>query len=249
LSHQRLVPFEGPLNFRDLGGYACAGGRTRWGVLYRADGLQDMTVGDVARYNSLGIGIAYDLRRDSERELRPDPVPNVQLCVTSPILDAGIEPIDRGSVAGPRGGEQLLRTMYANMLTYSASMFGTLLTMIVDDGRPAVFHCHGGKDRTGLAAALILELVGVDRKTVLDDYELTAKYRLREHQDESFDSLVASGLAPEAAAAVLGTPRWAMVDTLADLDADYGGAAAYLAGPGAVHPDALARFAELLVGP
>ena len=91
-----------------------------------------------------------------------------------------------------------------------------------------MFHCHAGKDRTGVVAAVLLLALGVDRESILDDYELTGRYRLRSQQDPSYDRLIASGLAPEAAAAVLTTPRWAMQDALEVIDADYGGIDAWL---------------------
>src|SRR5207245_953914 len=80
-------------------------------------------------------------------------------------------------------GGQLLRDLYIGMLLHSAPLFGVLLTGFVEPtNRPAVFHCHAGKDRTGIAAALLLLAVGVDRETILDDYELTRRYRTPDHQ-------------------------------------------------------------------
>ena len=64
----RLVPLEGSFNFRDLGGYPGAGGRTtRWGRLYRADALHELTPGDVDRLRGMGLRTVVDLR--TEREL------------------------------------------------------------------------------------------------------------------------------------------------------------------------------------
>ncbi len=99
-----------------------------------------------------------------------------------------------------------------------------------------------------MSAALLLELLGVPRQLVLDDYELTSRYRLRQHQNESYDGLRAAGMGPEAAGAVLGTPRWAMEETLQELDDTYDGAAAYLAGPAGMTPATLERLRQALVG-
>ena len=109
----------------------------------------------------------------------------------------------------------MLREMYRGLLRNAGPTFGLLLgALAAPDGLPAVFHCTGGKDRTGMSAALLLELLGVPRSHVLDDYELTSRYRLRQHQTESYESLLAMGMGPEAAGAVLGAPRWAMAETL-----------------------------------
>ena len=114
---------------------------------------------------------------------------------------------------------------------------------------PAVFHCHAGKDRTGLVAALLLEALEVDRESILDDYELTARYRLRAQQDQTFERLVNLGLAPEAAAGVLTTPRWAMASALEHLDREYASIEGYLTGPAAMTLPDLQRLADALLTP
>ncbi|MBW8825483.1 MAG: tyrosine-protein phosphatase [Acidobacteria bacterium] len=228
---ERRLPFEGVTNFRDLGGYLTAGGgRTRWGLVFRADALHRFTAADLALYERLGMRVVYDLRGDLEREARPNPMPSVQLALLSRVREEGVASDRSGESA--HDGERFLREIYKGMLEHAGPLIGRLLTGLTDpDGLPAVFHCAGGKDRTGLTAALLLELVGVARDDVLDDYELTARYRRREHQEDSFEHLVAGGVAPEAAASMLGAPRWAMEETLEELDEAYGGVEAYLTGP------------------
>jgi protein-tyrosine phosphatase len=245
----RRIPFEGATNFRDLGGYATRdGGRTRWGLVYRSDGLQHLTDDDLDHYQQLGIRIVYDLRRDDERERLPNRVPAVAWCLMTPAYDAGMEDIDRTKVTDRRSGEALLRAIYRAMLQYAGREIGTLLGgLATHTGVPAVFHCHAGKDRTGLVAALLLEALGVDRDTVLDDYELTATYRLAEHQVASFNRMIENGMAREAAAGMLGAPRWAMAETLEQLDTEFGGIEAYLAGPGGLDTDTLERLREQLI--
>ena len=60
----RLVPFEGTLNFRDLGGYPAAGGVTRWGAVYRSDRLNALTDADVAHLATIGLRTVCDFRYD-----------------------------------------------------------------------------------------------------------------------------------------------------------------------------------------
>jgi len=143
----------------------------------------------------------------------------------------------------------VLRELYRGMLANSGPVFGRLLAGLADPERlPAVFHCTGGKDRTGISAALLLEFLGVSRDDVLDDYELTARYRQREQQSESYANLMAAGMAPEAAAVVLAAPRWAMAETLQALDEEYGGAEAYLAERADLRPATLGKLRGLLTG-
>ncbi len=101
---------------------------------------------------------------------------------------------------------------------------------------PAVFHCHGGKDRTGLVAAVLLLALGVDRDTVLDDYEATSLYRFPEDQHDSLANMLQAGISPEAAAGVLGTPRWAMAEAVDLLLASPGGVAGFSPAPPAWNP-------------
>jgi protein-tyrosine phosphatase len=246
---ERRLPFDGVTNFRDLGGYPTRQGtHTLWGLVFRSDALHKFTAADLGSYESLGLNAVYDLRGDAERELYPNPFPSTQLALLSQVSVAA-DPAEAGSYEGARGGERLLREMYRGMLDGSAAVLGRLLGSLAEPGSlPAVFHCTGGKDRTGIASALLLELLGVHREAVLDDYELTALYRRREHQGESYENLLARGLPPEAAAAVLGAPRWAMAATLDDLDEVYGGIDAYLTGPAALAPETVGRLRELLSG-
>lgn len=245
----RRIPFEGALNFRDLGGYPTRdGGRTRWGLVYRADGLQNLTEGDIERFESLGIATVFDLRSDAERVARPNRVESIPWCVMTPIEDAGAEPPDRGAMRDQVAGEAHLHTIYANLLEHSGHMLGGIMFELCRPGSlPALFHCHAGKDRTGVAAALLLDVLGVPRDVVLDDYELSAVHRRGEPQAESYEHLVASGMRPAAAAGVLGAPRWAMEAALRRLDDDLGGAERYLRERGGLDADTISRLRTLLV--
>lgn len=244
----RRIAFEGVSNFRDLGGYRTRSGpAVRWGLVFRADGLHGLSQADLAVYHRLGLRAVYDLRGDVEREERPNPVPSRQLTVLG--RPAG-SPRPEGPPAARSvaDGEGVLRDLYVGLVDHAAVQIGALYTALGDDGGlPAVFHCHAGKDRTGVVAALLLEALGVDRETVLDDYELTARYRLRTHQEGTYQRLLDLGMSPEAAAGVLTTPRWAMQEALQHLDDRYGGVDRYLTGPAAMTPGALARLRRVLV--
>jgi protein-tyrosine phosphatase len=246
----RRVPFEGVTNFRDLGGYPTSGGgRTRWGRVFRSDALHRLTESDLDRYHSLGLHAVYDLRGDAERDLHPNPFPSTQLALLAQATQAiPTEESARAMALDSIAGERVLHKLYQGMLANAGLLLGRLLSRLSDpDALPAVFHCTGGKDRTGISAALLLELLGVPRAQVLDDYQLTSTYRRLEHQTESYQNLLTMGMAPEAAAAVLGAPRWAMAEALEILDRDYGGVESYLIGPAGMPPSTLERLRELLV--
>jgi len=248
IAADRRVAFAGLKNFRDLGGYPVRdGGWTRWGRVFRADALHGLTSDDLAVYHGLGIRSVYDLRRDVERQELPNPVESEALAFLSNGSTEASQ-VMTATLLNERDGQEILRALYVGLLEHAAPQIGALLGALADEARlPAVFHCHAGKDRTGVAAALLLEALGVPREHVLDDYELTSRYRRRGDRDAALQRLLASGISPEAAAGVMTAPRWAMAGALAELDQRYGGVNTYLVTCTGFTDGQLARLRELLV--
>jgi protein-tyrosine phosphatase len=175
---ERLIALEGAVNFRDLGGYATLDGRrTRWRVLFRADGLSELSQTDFSVMRDLGIRTVVDLRSGHEVEqsrfdVEAHPVDFHHFPFIDQLPD--VEQWDR------RPG--LLGAQYKEMLDDAApQIIGALEVLTAPDSRPAVFHCTAGKDRTGLLSALVLSLLGVPEETVVADYALSgeAMERLR----------------------------------------------------------------------
>lgn len=242
---ERRLPFAGPTNFRDLGGYPTAtGGRTRWGRLFRSDALHRLTPEDLVAFERLGIRSVIDLRSEAERRRAPNLVPSRDLA----LLEIGGEAPRFDHLRRAADGERWLREQYLHMLAHAGPQFGSLLGGLTEPGGvPAVFHCVAGKDRTGMVAALLLTWLGVDRETVLDDYELTGSCRNPAHDEDVVAWFVEAGAAPDAVAGLLAAPRAAMADTLAVLDRDYGGIEAYLRGPAGLDAAALDRLRQTLI--
>ena len=246
---ERRVPFAGITNLRDLGGYRGAGGRAvRWAQVFRADALHKLTDADLERFGELGIRTIFDLRSDVERTDFPNPFESTHVSIVGHdqqvIRSTSITPTSEVD------GEQLLHDLYTGSLVHSASDIGGILTAIADDEhRPVLFHCHAGKDRTGVVAAVLLLALGVDRETVLDDYQATSRYRLREHQEDSVERMLANGMAPEVVAGMLGTPRWTMAAAIDAIDAEHGGIDALLTGPGGMTAASLAALRDSLLEP
>jgi protein-tyrosine phosphatase len=246
LAGERNLGLQGAKNFRDLGGYPAAGGaRTRWGKVYRSDALvlEDL---DFDTFASLGIRSVYDLRSDLERETTPNRLPDAShaIATVSLIGDEATRPAFDGALTD---GEAFLADLYVHVLESSARTFGHILSGLADETRlPAVFHCAAGKDRTGLVAAVLLSVLGVSEEDILDDYELTSRYRSPEPVHEMMERLrTETGVTPEVVAGVLRTPRWAMQSALAQIRDRHGGIDGYLTGPAAVDPtvpDALRRL-------
>ena len=240
----RRVWFAGALNFRDIGGYPVAGGGvTRWHAVYRSDSLHYLTDGDLATFDALGVKTVYDLRRPAEIARSPGPRDHVHLEI--PSGDLATWPA--ASLRTRRDGEEWLAADYLSMLARAAPAFGTLLGRFADDGGlPAVVHCLGGKDRTGIAIALLLTALGVDRGTVLDDYELTSRCHAS-RVPEVVEAFTRLGIGRSAGEALMSTPRWAMAQALRELDQEHGGIRPYLLGPGGMKRQTLSALRANLV--
>ena len=241
----RQVVLGAVLNFRDIGGYPAARGATAWGAVYRSDSLHRLTAAELSAFESLGVRAVFDVRSAEERALLPSrPDATHHPLESRPVASAA------ATVRTRADGEAWLADEYRYMLGRAALSFGRLLTMLSDSThRPAVVHCAGGKDRTGLTVALLLEALGVDRRVVLDDYELTSHCAPIDRLAEVVEVFGNMGFTRDATEGLLSTPRWTMEEALGHLDADFGGIESYLLGPAAMSRGALETLRSELVVP
>lgn len=255
---QRRLPLEGGLNFRDMGGYPTTdGGTTRWGVLYRSDHLNTLTDGDVAHLDSLGLQRVHDFRLQKERDRQPSRLPDGvevrHLAAVDLGLDETMVDVVQDVLAGrrPLPPPTFWDDNYEDMVERARPMFSALINSITDDdgsGIPSLFHCTGGKDRTGLAGVLVLELAGVDRATAIDDFLLTNMYRTPVRAEALREQLAAVGVSVADALPILGVTRSAIERALSSIDGRHGGVEAYTVGSGA-RPDARDAIRRVLVEP
>jgi hypothetical protein len=220
----RLVPLSGAFNFRDLGGYRGLDGRTtRWGRLFRSDTLHELTESDIQVLRSLGLATVIDLRttrelvRTGRGLLEPEPVTYRHLSV---IVEENGEALAAPALAGDDLAER-----YRWYLDTGRGALVEALELVGDPtSTPLVFHCAAGKDRTGVLAALVLDILGVDRPVIVADYEITAdRMELildRYRADPKFAARMAE-LPPSR----FGVEAVTMERFLDHLYADFGGAA------------------------
>ena len=181
---RRHVALEGAANFRDLGGYATEDGRrVRWGLFYRSDELSELSDADLEKLRGLGVRLVCDFRGEAERREAPDrlpasPAPEV---AELEIWDASFD--SRAIRESLRSGEldvdlrQMLIEGNRLFATRYADRYRAMFERLGDAANlPALVHCTAGKDRTGLAAALILRALGVPIETVYEDFLLTNHY-------------------------------------------------------------------------
>lgn len=187
-------------NARQLGGYETTDGRhVKKDVLLRTARLSDAPQEELAALKDIyHLGVVVDFRTLAEREGAPDPeidgVDNIVLDVLDESSRTGagaaIAGIYENSSAEP--AEVMLNVirsgcvserMYADMAFNSAveKGFRDFFRILLKNGgqKAVLWHCSGGKDRTGAAAVLLLLALGVNRETALRDFELTNEF-LRE---------------------------------------------------------------------
>lgn len=178
---ERCLPVEGVTNLRDLGGYAAADGRrVRWGTLYRSANLGRVTADGLSALRQLGIRLVCDFRTGQESTKLPNLFPDSPEVGTLrlPVQHGDHEPTvvferirngDYGWIS-----EQFMLEGYIEGLDRHAHVWASYLRALAEArNRPLLFHCTGGKDRTGAAAALTLLALGVPEDAVIADYGLS----------------------------------------------------------------------------
>ncbi|MDR2393056.1 MAG: tyrosine-protein phosphatase [Treponema sp.] len=173
----RLLPLEGVYNLRDLGGYPTQGGRRlRWGRLYRAGNLHDLSLQDKVFLEKRHIKSIVDFRGAQEKKQAPDgTLATLVQTFELPIETGSI--LDVSTLETKVSGEALMQELYGRLVDIARPQYRQFFSILADPGHlPLLFHCSAGKDRTGLAAAFILAALGVDRERIYQDYLLSATY-------------------------------------------------------------------------
>jgi protein-tyrosine phosphatase len=186
----RRIPFDGPGNLRDLGGYQAADGRTvRWGVLYRSDHLGGLSARDLRQLRHLELAVLVDFRSAAEKAAAPNRLPRSHpiRVVELPLFDddasdamgAGLRArIVRGDLAGIDGAALLIEANQRLATEFTPSYRQFVAELLAAGGAPVLFHCTAGKDRTGFAAAIVLRLLGVPEEVIVADYLRSKTYSL-----------------------------------------------------------------------
>lgn len=184
---ERRLPIEGSYNFRDLGGIRAKDGRqVKWGMLFRADELTHLTYADSLYLASIPITSVIDFRAAIEMRRSPDRLPS-SVKFSYPLT------ITPGNLSSEGIQANLLRTdidvymQNMNRLLVSdpacVSAYRKFFNIIQKRlSAPIVFHCTAGKDRTGMAVALLLYALGVEEKTIMQDYMLSKVYIADKYQ-------------------------------------------------------------------
>lgn len=206
----RHVELEGQHNFRDVGGYEAADGRTvKWGQIYRSGQLPDLSDADVEQLDSLGIRTVITFLVPEEiKKYGEDRLPESTRQVYRPITGELAEELSLQAGMAIRTGDfsalpaDLNPEFHRLLLEDGREEYAAVLRAAADPtNRPLVYHCSHGVHRTGTATAILLSALGVPWETVRQDYLLSNVYRADEVEAElaRIRSKVASdrGILPE----------------------------------------------------
>jgi protein-tyrosine phosphatase len=175
---QRRLIVDSIENIRDLGGYSTAtGGQTRWKSFLRADHFQSWTPETRQALVDYGVKLVIDLRAPHELKIHPNSFSQSEQItyLNLPLLTDELDLHPRFRKLRDEMTDN--HEMYVFMLEESKHNVGNIFTTIAThNAQTTLFHCFAGKDRTGLVAALLLNLADVEDNTISEDYALTGEY-------------------------------------------------------------------------
>jgi protein-tyrosine phosphatase len=174
---QRTFSLEGGCNFRDIGGYRTRDGRiVKWGQVFRAGVLSYVTDADHRSLQPLGIRAICDLRRADERRKEPTnwPHDSTRAFFWEDEIDVRtLRSFAAERPATPEGMFDAMVAMYRGLPRRLHTRMHGLLSCIAEGTLPLVVHCAAGKDRTGVAIAILLSILDLPREVIIEDYLLT----------------------------------------------------------------------------
>ncbi|WP_336882474.1 tyrosine-protein phosphatase [Rhodococcus globerulus] len=239
-------------NFRDVAGTGpgytgLAGLHVNKGVFYRANAMVPNDA-DMVTLTGLKLSTVFDLRSDDEVGKKPDVLPDGVTYTHLPI-GAGDYTTVLSQIKSVDDSRAFMQEMNRQFVTgeNARTQFGAMLTDMATATGPAVFHCTGGKDRTGWASYLLLSIAGVDPHTIMNDYLLTNEYT-KDSIAKSLATLQSYfGDAAANMAPLVSVESSFLQAGIDQLTADYGTIDRYLTdGLGLSHQTILALKAKLL---
>jgi protein-tyrosine phosphatase len=229
-------------NFRDVGGYETTDGlNVARGLVYRSGVFNPMSTEAIEQLQAVGLKNVYDLRTASELKLKPDQIPpgahHKHLNVLADSKSAApakldallVEPKKANAALGDGKIEEQFIEGYREFISLPSAResYRALFTSLADSQKlPAVFHCTGGKDRTGWASAALLTLLGVPRETVMQDYLRSNEYTLPQFKTV-IDSFAAAGGNRNIPIAIFGVKAEYLEASFDEMETRYGGIQEY----------------------
>lgn len=250
----RRLPLGGAVNFRDLGGLRTSGNLcVKRGLAFRSDHLSRLTVEDHRILQGLQFKVVCDLRTIREQQRAPDFLPpdgSIRL-LSFPVHADGFDPAT--AMERLRAGDDAWLSLdffirlYKTYLADFGPVWGRVFSLIASAGNlPLVFHCTGGKDRTGICAALLLKTLGVSEEHILLDHVRSNACNAR-RLESIYSKFAALGIRPEKASLFLQAHIEPLVAMLEHLDKSYGTIEDYLQGQAGMDRAAISALRSRLL--
>ncbi|MBA8825676.1 rhodanese-related sulfurtransferase [Saccharopolyspora lacisalsi] len=213
------------VNLRDLGGLPTEDEEvTATGVLYRSDAPHygDCAPEGMAQWPPAAV---VDLRDSAELKADRHPLTGLSTVYSVPVLE--------GLRSSPDEEWLSLSALYEYILEYAPGRILEIFRIAVETEGPVLLHCAAGKDRTGVASALLLRTAGVRPDAIVADYVRTDRnmYRVLQRLDQA--PALPPGVEEEAVKELISAPTEAIETVLNELDGSEGGATGWLLAQGA----------------
>ena len=159
---------------RDLGGYPTSDHKhVKWKTFIRSGDLDKLTESDLDYLTSLHIRTDIDFRSMQEKKAAADKIPSTVTQYIPLSIEAGdmtdMAHFNLNNIPG------ILEQAYVYIIQNAQDTYREFFRIVSEErNTPLLFHCSAGKDRTGIAAALLLGALGVDREVIMEDYMLSA---------------------------------------------------------------------------
>jgi protein-tyrosine phosphatase len=237
----RELAIEVAYNVRHLGGYRTANGSVTSESIVRSAGLHRLTPAGMEALSDTGVRTIVDLRSqvEKERDITPDLAPFGITKIEAPVFEQDASPV---GLASEFPGYAVV---YQRMLDTGRAAYRSLFETIVDSRHGVLFHCSAGKDRTGVAAALLLGLVEVPDDTIVEDFALTERL-LAPMIVEWLPKMAERGISEEQGRALMAAIPSDMASTIVHIRDRFGSPEGYMREIGLSDSDVAALRARML---
>lgn len=237
------IELDNLINTRDLGGMLTSDGHKikkhkliRSGQLFFASEKDKEVL--VNEYN---LSLVIDFRSSAEKEEKPDPaMPGINY-VFNPIMKEITKGITRDKKSDNdtvkmivldmandvKRAEKYMEDIYESILNsdYALSQYAKFIDLLINNENGAtLWHCTAGKDRAGFATFLVLECLGVDKETIIQDYLLTNEYTKKD-VNKMIDNIKKEYVYPlidQVVKALFGIKREYLENIYDSIDKEYG---------------------------
>ena len=175
----RRLPLQGLCNTRELGGYAVTADgnqkHIKQGLLFRSGSPESITAADQKILNGYKIKTTVDFRSQGEKSAVfyfPSLVNTVNCPVDAGNLMSAVLKTGKWLYNNnTEKAEAEMISLYTILPEEAIPHYRTLFSLLANPASaPVLYYCSAGKDRTGVASALILHALGADRETIFEDY-------------------------------------------------------------------------------